>query len=130
MERPLAQGGRTSMYRPAIFTGALALFCAAHDPARALELCEALEGAADETRAQISGFVTSVGTDAELPYLFVEDETGECEILVEVVDNAMLANCAKESKVTAIGVLRWDEEAAYFEDVDVNLLDDASVVCE
>jgi hypothetical protein len=106
------------------------LVCAVHIPARAMELCEALEEAAEETRAQVTGFVTAIGADSEDPYLFAEDESGECEILVYVVDKSMLANCAKESKVTAIGVVRWDEEAAYVEDIDVNLLDEASVVCE
>jgi hypothetical protein len=118
------------MIRTGLFAIAALLLCAGTLPARAMELCEALEEAAEETRAQITGFVTAIGADSEYPYLFVEDDTGECEILVEVTDKNMIANCAKESKVTAIGILRWDEEAAYFEDIDVNLLDDASAVCE
>jgi hypothetical protein len=129
MWRPPSRGRLFTMRWTGPFAIAALLLCAGHMPARAMDLCEALD-AAEETRAEVTGFVTAIGADSDYPYLFVEDETGECEILVEVVDKAMLANCVKESKVTAIGVLRWDEEAAYFEDIDVNLLDDASVVCE
>jgi hypothetical protein len=118
------------MLQPKPIAIAVLLLSAAAVPARSMDLCTALNDAAEETRAQISGAVTAVGDEDEAPYLFVEDETGECEILVEVVDKAMIANCAKESKVTAIGVLRWDLEADLFEDLEVNLLDEASVVCE
>ncbi len=117
------------MYRPAIFVSAMLLFCTAHAPARAMDLCEALD-AAEETRTQVSGIVTATGSDSDYPYLFVADETGDCEILVEVVDKAMIANCAKGAHATAIGVLRWDEEAAFIEEIDINFLDEASVVCE
>jgi hypothetical protein len=117
------------MYRPVIFVSAMLLFCAAHAPARAMEICEAMV-AAEETRTQVAGVVTEAKSDTEYPYLFVIDEAGKCEIFVEVADAKMMHNCVKGAHVTAIGILRWDEEAAFLEDIVVNYLAAASVVCE
>lgn len=113
----------------AIAVSATLLFCAALRPAQAMDICAALE-AMEETRAQVAGIVTAAKSDTEFPHVFVVNEAGNCEIMVEPADRSMLANCTKGVHATAIGILRWDEEAAFFEDVDVNFLDDASVVCE
>jgi hypothetical protein len=117
------------MHRTAILISATLLFWAACGPARAIDLCEALD-AAEGTRAQVSGVVTEAKSETEYPYLFVIDEAGKCEIFVGVADAKMMDNCTKGAHATAIGVLRWDEGAAFLDDIDVNYLDNASVVCE
>jgi hypothetical protein len=117
------------MYRTAIILGVTLFLPAALGPAQAMEICQAL-AAAEETRTQVEGTVTAAESDTDYPYLFVANAAGDCEILVEPADKSMLANCAKGAHATAIGILRWDEEAAMFEDIDVNYLDEASVVCE
>lgn len=104
-------------------------FFAALAPVKAMDLCAALD-ADEETRTQISGVVDDVGTAADDPYLFVVNHEGKCEMLVAASDVRMIEACKKGMKVTAIGVLRWDEEAMFVGDFYQNLLDEASVVCE
>ena len=117
------------MHRLAIVVSATLTYLAAHAPANAMELCEALD-AAEETRTQVSGLVDTVGQETDDAYLFLSDNAGSCVMLVFVTDPKMVAPCEKGMNATAIGVLRWDEEAMYEEDLDQNLLDEASVVCE
>jgi hypothetical protein len=117
------------MRRLAILVSAALMLLAARTTANAMDLCEALD-ASDETRAQVSGLVETVGTDPDDPYLFISDDTGLCVMLVFVRDPNMVAPCKEGMSATAIGILRWDEEAMFEEDLDQNLLDEASVVCE
>jgi hypothetical protein len=121
--------GPHPMFRLAAHVSAILIFFAATAPAKAMELCEALD-AEEETRAQVTGVVDDLDADPDDPYLFLTTRDGECTMLVFATDPAMVAACKKGMTATAIGVLRWDEEAMFVEDLDQNLLDEASVVCE
>ena len=116
------------MRRLALLFCIAGLMCAAA-PASAMEIRAALD-ATEGTRAHIGGVVDAVGADSEHPYLVIETDDGKCGIEVEVIDRSMIAGCSKGVRVTAIGILRWDEGAAWVDDIDVNFLDEASVVCE
>lgn len=129
MELAAIRGATPFLSRLAGLVSAALFLFAVQTPARAMGLCEALD-AAEETRTQVTGVVDTVGDDADDPYLFLVDGGGSCLMLVYAADSKMVAGCRKGMTATAIGVLRWDEEAMMEEDLDQNLLDEASVVCE